>query len=727
MRNKVTAILTMLLLAGTPALTQAQQDTVAVVDLSFEELMNVKIVSASKRSENLFDAPLSASVLSKEEIQRAGATSIMEALRLVPGVIVRQFTNGNYDIHIRGLDNVPPNSLKLSSTNTTTLVMINDRPVYNYLQGGIFWEALPIDLNDVEKIEVIRGSSSTLYGPNAVSGVINIITNKIEKQGVQAAANVQRGSQNTTIANTSIGYRFNKKLNGILSGNYQLRGRDLLYKDVVKKKWYTTIDSLSTLNPSAEYPHPDRSMMKFGANGFIQYKPAEQMEFNFSTGVQKAETQTSIFDSFSSNLNTFRSTSSYVDLHAKTYRLTTHVSFNAGNQHTVVGFKSSMDFRAVDASAEYEVNIGKLAIKPGVAYRSAIYDDTKHSDVSKKEGTLNGRRYMDTYGATLRGEYSFWREKIRLTGGIRADKFTHPNDWFFSYQAAASLKVNPSNIFRAVFSKSYRSPFIYDMYQDLELVFPLGTVPEMYVVNKLSGNQQLKPLNSTMFEVGYRSKISSHVSLDVEAYSTRTNDFTSILTTGATIDTPQNFPFVAVFTTQAMNTPLWVGQLGTSVSVNFVFKKWQVRPFVTLQKTTLHDYSTFTNTPDVTPAPPNNFDPVTFNINSGIGTETDHKFTPKTYGGVYVNYRFGKFNVNMNSYSFSKQTFYHIENTFATDGSGIGEIKAKTIVNTKISYSPLSKIFIFVTAQNILNRQSMEYYLSDPTPRMIYGGVTLKL
>ena len=140
------------------------QDTtdLYLYNMSLEDLMNIEITSASKKSESLFDAPLSASVLTREEILNAGATSIMEALRLVPGVIVREQSNGNYDIHIRGLDNVPPNSLVLSSTNTTTLVMINNRPVYNYLQGGTFWESLPIDLNDVDKIEVIRGPSSTL-------------------------------------------------------------------------------------------------------------------------------------------------------------------------------------------------------------------------------------------------------------------------------------------------------------------------------------------------------------------------------------------------------------------------------------------------------------------------------------------------------------------------------------------------------------------------------------
>src|SRR5262245_47028231 len=108
-----------LLLTSTGVAWGQQQDSVDYHDLTLEELMNIEIVSASKKSESLFDASLSASVITREEIRNAGATSIMEALRLVPGVIVREQTNGNYDIHVRGLDNVPPNSLTLSSTNTT--------------------------------------------------------------------------------------------------------------------------------------------------------------------------------------------------------------------------------------------------------------------------------------------------------------------------------------------------------------------------------------------------------------------------------------------------------------------------------------------------------------------------------------------------------------------------------------------------------------------------------
>src|SRR5690242_3729195 len=108
------------------AFSQADTSSSNTYDaLSLKDLLNVKIGSVSKMAEPLFDAPLSASVISKDEIRRAGCTSIMEALRLVPGMIVREQTNGNYDIYLRGMDNLP--NASFYGTSNTMLVMIDGR------------------------------------------------------------------------------------------------------------------------------------------------------------------------------------------------------------------------------------------------------------------------------------------------------------------------------------------------------------------------------------------------------------------------------------------------------------------------------------------------------------------------------------------------------------------------------------------------------------------------
>lgn len=723
MKKQINLIWLILLLFSSNVLSQT--DSLDYFSLSFEELVNVKIVSASKKYENLFDASLSASVVTRDEIQRSGATSIMEALRLVPGLIVRQLTNGNYDIHIRGLDNVPPNSLKFSSISTTALVMIDNRPVYNYLQGGIFWETLPVDLNDIERIEVIRGPSSTLYGPNAVSGVVHIITRKNTEKGFSIDADAQYGSLNTTITNAAAGYRFNRKLSVLLSGNYQHRDRKGEYYDILKQQWYTTIDSLSLPNPKEYFPNPNCSMIKYGINGFVEYTPKEEIELIFSTGLQNSDVQTSNFD-IVSNINTFASKSHYFQLRGSVHGLKTYLSHNTGYQWPIVGYRGgSFHFSATDASVEYELNIGNLSIKPEFSYRNAMYDDTELWDASIKEGILNGRRHLEAYAGTVRSEYRLLNERVRLAGGLRLDHFNHPGKLFLSYEAASSFKINTNNLVRAVFSKAYRSPFIYDTYQDILSMFQVGANPDIFIQMHITGNKQLDLLNSVMFELGYRSKLANNISFDIEAYTTKTGNYSALITE-ATQDTPENFPIVAETEMQIQNIPMWIRQTGTSVSLYLSFKNIQLKPFVTFQQTTIHDYSMWYNTSDAAPSP-FNVNPAQNHINSGLGTKTDHKFTPTAYGGFYVNYRIKKFNFNVNTYYFSGHTFYHSSNLFTQNGSGIGNINPKVIANAKITYSPAKSVSVFLNVKNFLNQRAREHFQTDITPAMVLAGASIKL
>ena len=721
MKRKIYTLCTALLL-GTGA-TMAQQDSVDIYTLSLEELMDIEIVSASKKAESLFDAPLSASVLTRDEIQNSGATSIMEALRLVPGVIVRQTTNGNYDIHVRGLDNVPPNSLILSSTNTTTLVMINNRPVYNYLQGGTFWESLPIDLNDVDKIEVIRGPSSTLYGPNAVSGVINILTSKTTKDGLNVRANTQYGSQETGIFNASGAYQFSNKLSIGLSGNYQTRGRDVRYLNLATDSWVNSADELPFDNVKERYPHPDKSMIKSGLNTFVHYAPIEKIEFDLSAGLQDSEVQGIMFDNSGSNISTTLTDSKYVDLRASTYGLATQLSYTTGAQWPTAGLVGSKyDYHVLDLNAEYEFVIKTLSIKPAITYRKAQYDDGAYAEDG--QGFINGKKTMETIGGGLRLDYTAFSDKLRLTGGARVDQFTHPDGSFLSYQFAASYKVTENNIFRLVYSKAYRSPFIFDTYLNYPMMSEVA--PGMMMQVTATGNKDLELLNSTMLEAGFRSKLRSNLSMDIEAYYTRTENYTALIQKETVLT--GGFPVIGDTYLQTENVPMQVEQLGTTISMTAVVSKIQIKPFVTFQKTTLKDYSPYFNTTEAAPAAANGGDPANNNVNSGIGTETKHKFTPKAYGGLYVNYAVSsKFNVNMNTYWFAQHTFLMGDNIKFQDGvQGVENVHGKAIVNARVSYSPVKAVSLFVNGKNLLNYKSVEYYRGDQTPRMILGGVSLQ-
>src|SRR6187401_1527459 len=270
-------ILFCLLFSSAAVAQEAKTEEVDLYKLSLEELLNIPINSASKKDETLFDAPLSSFTITRADIDKSGATSIMEALRLAPGVIVREQTNGVYDIHIRGLDNVLRTSAAYTKSNLATLVMIDNRPVFNNNLGGTFWEALPIDLNDVERIEIVRGPSAPLFGPNAVTGVINIITKRASAK-TYVNANVQYGTPSTTIANAAFGKKLNDKFNFVISGNYQDRERfdDKYYNPLTGE--FQNSDFIT--NASQLFPDESLATNRRGINGFFNYKPSEKTSFD---------------------------------------------------------------------------------------------------------------------------------------------------------------------------------------------------------------------------------------------------------------------------------------------------------------------------------------------------------------------------------------------------------------------------------------------------------------
>jgi iron complex outermembrane receptor protein len=154
-------------LLGLSAAVQAQ--TVALnnlEDLSLEDLAKVQVTSVTGRPQSLQRAAASIFVISADDIRRSTARSLPEALRLAPNLQVARLNSGNWAISARGFNNSIGNKL---------LVLIDGRTVYSPLFSGVFWDAQDVVLEDVERIEVISGPGATLWGANAVNGVINVI------------------------------------------------------------------------------------------------------------------------------------------------------------------------------------------------------------------------------------------------------------------------------------------------------------------------------------------------------------------------------------------------------------------------------------------------------------------------------------------------------------------------------------------------------------------------
>ncbi len=178
---------------------QSDQTEQSLKQLSIEQLGQVEVTSVTKEPEEVWKTPAAIYVITQQAIERSGATNIPEALRLAPGVEVARIDSHTWSIGIRGFG---------SNLTRNILVLIDGRSVYSPLLAGTYWDVQNVPLTDIDRIEVIRGPGGTIWGPNAVNGVINIITKSSkDTQGEtvqvgggnvdQADATAQYGGANT--------------------------------------------------------------------------------------------------------------------------------------------------------------------------------------------------------------------------------------------------------------------------------------------------------------------------------------------------------------------------------------------------------------------------------------------------------------------------------------------------------------------------------------------------
>lgn len=161
-----------------------------LADLSIEELMNVSVTSVSKKETRLNASPAAISVITQEDIRRSGLTSLPELLRTVPGLNVARVNGNQWAISARGFNGQFANKL---------LVLVDGRTIYTPVFGGVFWNAQDVVLEDLDRIEVIRGPGATLWGANAVNGVINITTKSAKAtQGTLVTTTVGTEDQPST-------------------------------------------------------------------------------------------------------------------------------------------------------------------------------------------------------------------------------------------------------------------------------------------------------------------------------------------------------------------------------------------------------------------------------------------------------------------------------------------------------------------------------------------------
>jgi iron complex outermembrane receptor protein len=663
------------------------------LDELYEKILNPKISTASKFDEKYFSSPVSTFVIDSKEIVASGALNIPEVLRLAPGMIVRQKTNGNYDVHIRGNDNIPSGQTLFYSENSLTLVMIDERPVYNHFQGGTFWETLPVNLENIDRIEIVYGPSSALYGPNAVSGVIHIITKRDAVEGVNTDAQVQMGIHGSQDGQVSVAMG-KENFTARITANYQKLQRfqdDYFvfdnYLDTVKQGRYVPADSIGAFvnNNEKKFPDPLLASQKMAANLYLYYQQSEDAGISFSGGLQKSDIQSIFFDTRELSLTGRQNFSAYSNLKYYYKGLNLNASYNLGEQNLALGYPGyEFLYGNFNTSLEYLYKWKGLKVLPGFNYQYVFYDDVRYLP-DGETGIFNGRQELSNTAVYLRLDYTLL-SKLRLTAAGRWEWFKYPKDDYFSFQFTASYPVDKNTNVRAVYSKANRGPFMWDYHVNFTEMQQFGNINLTTSYNK---NPQLKLLEMHMFEMGFRSHLMKNLSIDASFFYNVTGNYN--LPEGTLYQQGQ-FEYYLDVTKE--NLPLVSKQMGINTSIETVlFKHFHAKLFGSLQQTNLDKVTSYYDLSDTLI--------VVVQNDSKI-----HKSTPSFTGGFNINYTGdSKISANTDVYFISSQ------NVFTYDG--MRAINPKAIVNLKIGYNFWGDHQIFINARNLFHNNDYEFLFAD--------------
>jgi outer membrane receptor protein involved in Fe transport len=479
-------------------------------DPTYEETV---VVSASKTEQKLVDAPATMTVIGAEQIQNATSQNFAELLRSVPGLNITQVSARDINVTSRA----PTGTLA-----TGQLAVLDGRSLYQDFFGFVMWDFLPVNLNEIKQIEVIRGPASAVWGANAVFGVINVITKSPrEMQGTSAtfglgtfdrAGGADAGSlwyaSGTHAA--AINDRWAFKLS---AGGYS--------QDPLSRPTGIIPGSPPPGTAFPAYTNTGTSQPKF--DGRLDYDYADGRKLSFSAGVAGTE------GIMHSGIGPF-------DINSGSLMGYGRVSFQR-RALRVAAFAQRLDGDATNL----------IARDPSGVFIPFAFK-TNTMDVELSNVKAFARRHVLTYGGNLRhnsfdlsiaplsegrtefGAYAqdeiFLSDMFRLTFGARVDRFDYLEDFVFSPRTALLIKPQQNHTFRLSYNRAYRSPSVINNFLDVTLTEPInlglfspllaGRVYPLPI--KPVGNADLTETSLDAYEVGYTGVVAGRTVLSAAFY-----------------------------------------------------------------------------------------------------------------------------------------------------------------------------------------------------------------
>ena len=453
-----------------------------LADLTLEQLSNIEVTIATRRAEPLSDVPASAYVVSSEDIRRSGATSLPEALRLAPTLQVARADANQYAITARGFGNVLANKM---------LVMIDGRVVYSPLFSGVFWEAQGVMLEDVDRIEVVTGPGGTLWGTNAMNGVINVVTRSAEEtQG----AMIDAGSGNhDTVVGARFGLRQGSK--GHLRGYGQFSSRD----DTERGTNLDLADASDRLQTGFRGDWGDATTSMTLSGDLYRGNITQPSAGGDTTRVVSGG---NILGNWAHNYKTGSQirVQGYFDYTQREQPDAINESLQTWDIQAQHGFRPSEKHDAV-WGAEYRYQADRVA------------------NLTSILGFLPPNRDLRTTSLFGQDVFSV-HERVELTGGVRFERneFTH---WEVLPNARLAWKPRDARLLWAAASRAVRAPSRIDR----EFVSPV-TTPHFF----LAGGPGFDSEVAKVFELGYRDQPTQDFSLSVTGFHHNYDDLRSLTT-----------------------------------------------------------------------------------------------------------------------------------------------------------------------------------------------------
>lgn len=449
-----------------------------------QDINDLTVTSVAKRSQRLADTAAAVYVITQEDVRRAGIYSIPEALRLVPGVQVAKISGDRWAVSSRGFN---------GAINNKLLVLIDGRAIYTPVFSGVYWGDQGTSINDIDRIEVIRGPGASLYGANAVNGVINIITKSAEDtQGNMVSAT-------TTAKGNGI---YEARHGGKTQGNHYYRGYAQYYDGL---SWHRARGGFRLDGKMSDSDHYTLQADAYGGeqdtktNRAVLTAPFSQLTAS-TDGVAGGNVLGRWSRAMSSDENIM--VQSYVDHYART-ELT-------ADQHV----------STADMQAQHSLKINER--------NHFIWGGGARLHYQDLRGTFNAGfkdRYDTHYilSAFVQNEYAAVPDTLFLTLG---SKFEHNDFTGFEVQPSARLAWHPTSnqTVWAAISRAVRTPSSIE--EDVDLLALVTAGP---TESRIFGNPNQKSEELIAYELGHRIQPTNNLSFDTALFY---NDFNNLQTFG---------------------------------------------------------------------------------------------------------------------------------------------------------------------------------------------------